>query len=137
MATIEPKAMPPAVRVPGLLAVREYVGQAEDAAVMLLEIRAYSEGCLLEFVVASRGAVDGSPRFDVDITEPAETERIVSGLDDPVSGGTRLWISPLPPTAPFVLVTNWPELGIDGQRSTLDGGAIRQAAWESFPLLPA
>jgi hypothetical protein len=150
VGVIEPQPAPPRTRVPGILAVRQYVGYAKDAAVTLLEIRAFSQGCLLEFVTAVRGPGPdgGSPRFAIDFgpgaTETrrwpvgtAETRRVVSPFQDPVSGAPRLWISPLPPAEGFTLVTDWPEHGIVGVRTPIDGAAVRLAAWESFPCLPA
>jgi hypothetical protein len=141
VAVIQPQPAPPSTRVPGIVAVREYVGYAEDAAVILLEIRAFSQGCLLEFVAAVRGAGRdvAPPRFAVDFgrAATAEAPRVVCPFQDPVSGWPRLWISPLPPAEGFTLVTDWPEHGIVGERTRLDGEAVRLAAWDSFPSLPA
>ncbi|HEY4004065.1 MAG TPA: hypothetical protein VGM60_02600 [Pseudonocardia sp.] len=138
--TIEAQPKPPATRIPGLLAIRQYVGHAPDAAVMLLELRAYSQGCLLEFVSVCRApsGEHGTPRFDVHLADGtvAGTGRTVCRLDDPISLAARLWISPLPPVEGFTLITDWPEQGIVAQRSKLDGGSIREAAWDSFPCLP-
>jgi len=141
VGVIQPQPAPPQTRVPGILALRQYVGYAENAAVILLEIRAFSQGCLLEFVSAVRGAGGdvAPPRFAVDFgrAATAEAPRVVCPFQDPVSGAPRLWISPLPPAEGFTLVTDWPEYGIVGARTALDGEALRLAAWDSFPCLPA
>ena len=66
MDTADPR-VPPATRVPGIVVVRELVAHAEDAAVMLLEARGYSQGCLLEFMAVGRPASDwASPVLGVD-----------------------------------------------------------------------
>jgi len=141
VVVIEPQPAPPRTRVPGIVTVREYVGHAEDAAVILLEIRAFSQGCLLEFVSAARGASPdaAAPRFTVDFGQAptAEAPRLVRPLSDEASGAPRLWISPLPPVEGFTLVTDWPEYGIVGQRARVGGENLRLAAWDSFPCLPA
>jgi hypothetical protein len=48
-----------------------------------------------------------------------------------------LWITPLPPAEGFAVVTDWPEYRIENQRGYVECEAIRVAAWESFPCLPA
>ncbi|WP_028933308.1 hypothetical protein [Pseudonocardia spinosispora] len=129
--------MPPAARVPGIVVARRFVGQADDAVVMLLEIRAYSQGCLLDFVATARSVSPAErPRLDADLGDRVAGEYVVRRLDDPLTGAPRLWISPLPPVEGFTLVVEWPGFGIE-QRTPVDGGPIRQAAWESFPALPA
>jgi hypothetical protein len=149
---------PPSTRVPGIVVLREPVAQAHDAAVMLLEARGYSQGFLLEFMAVARRARDGgSPVLGVDFGsgvlrpggEPtaADRGRAVHRLPDEVEesrGGSaalgikaRLWITPLPPAEGFTVVIHWPGYGIDGQRGHVGGEAIRVAAWESFPCLPA
>jgi hypothetical protein len=139
------------------------MAQAEDAAVMLLEARGYSQGFLLEFMVVARAAsadgspVLGSPVLGVDFgcgvllpgaePSPADRGRAVHRLEDEAddaggAGGVqglraRLWITPLPPAEGFTVVTDWPETRIEGQRGYVGGEAIRVAAWDSFPCLPA
>lgn len=135
--------------------VRELVAHTDDAAVMLLEARGYSQGCLLEFVAVGRPAsAGGSPVLGVDFGTgvllpamepgPADRGRSVHRLpdeSDDVAGSrglrARLWITPLPPAEGFAVVTDWPEHRIEGQRGYVGGEAIRIAAWDSFPCLPA
>ncbi|HEY1974074.1 MAG TPA: hypothetical protein VGH89_39415 [Pseudonocardia sp.] len=116
--------------MPGIVPMRRYVATGPAAAVMLLEVRAYSQGCLLEFVVAARPPATDQPVFTVECADGAN--RVVRALD-----GHRLWISPLPPVTGFTLVTAWAERGISDQRTALPGDTVRQAAWDSFPCLPA
>jgi hypothetical protein len=127
---IEAHQLPPRDRVPGIVPVRQYVATGPAAAVMLLEMRAYSQGCLLEFMVAARPPGSDQPVFGVECADGSG--RVVRPLD-----GHRLWISPLPPVSGFTLVTDWAERGITGERTTLPGDTVRQAAWDSFPCLPA
>lgn len=161
MNTPEPQ-VPPSTRVPGVVVVRELMAQAEDAAVMLLEARGYSQGFLLEFMVVGRPAsAGGSPVLGVDFGSgvllpggepaPADRGRAVHRLpddNDDTDGAAvstrgargrraRLWITPLPPAEGFTVVTDWPEHSIEGQRAYVAGEAIRVAAWDSFPCLPA
>ena len=150
------------------------MAQTEDAAVMLLEVRGYSQGFLLDFMVVGRPASAGgslvlgspvlsSPVLGVDFgsgvllpgAEPslADRGRAVHRLADETdaadvaatAGATgrtrglraRLWITPLPPAEGFTVVTDWPEHRVEGQRGYVGGEAIRVAAWDSFPCLPA
>jgi len=136
------------------------MAQAEDAAVMLLEARGYSQGCLLEFMAVCRRAVGTPPVLGIDFgsgvlwpgAEPAPPDRgrAVSRLPDEVDPAdragapagarglrVRLWVTPLPPGEGFTVVTDWPEYLIEAQRGRVGGEAIRVAAWESFPCLPA
>lgn len=156
MDTADP-GLPPPTRVPGIVVMRELVANAEDAAVMLLEARGYSQGCLLEFMAVGRRAVDGgSPVLAVDFgsgvllpgarPSPPDRGRAVHRLADESQPGdaatarglrARLWITPLPPGEGFTVVTDWPEYRIEGQRGHVGGEAIRVAAWDSFPCLPA
>lgn len=161
MDTADPQ-VPPSTRVPGVVVVRELMAQAEDAAVMLLEARGYSQGFLLEFMVVGRPAsAGGSPVLGVDFGSgvllpgaepaPADRGRAVHRLPDDTDDtdgaavGTRgargrrarLWITPLPPAEGFTVVTDWAEHRIEGQRAHVAGEAIRIAAWDSFPCLPA
>jgi hypothetical protein len=138
--------------------LRELVAHTEDAAVMLLEVRGYSQGCLLEFIAVGRPASTGeSPVLAVDFGSgvllpgmeppPPDRGRAVHRLADEAddaddTGGARglrarLWITPLPPSEGFTVVTDWPRYRIEGQRGYVGGEAIRVAAWESFPCLPA
>ncbi len=163
--SVEQSAGPPPGRVPGLVALRQYVAQAEHAVVMLLEARAYSQGCLLEFLAVCRppgsaSAPGGaSPSFRFDLGDgvllgdrepvPAGHPRSLRRLDDRetstpdgrqsgvVGHGPRLWLAPLPPVEGFTVLTDWPEFGIVCEPARIDGQAIRQAAWDSFPALPA
>ncbi|MEW2518094.1 hypothetical protein [Actinacidiphila alni] len=48
----------------------------------------------------------------------------------------NLWIAPLPPDGPVLLVGSWPEAGVDEQRAELDGTAIRAAAVRAVELWP-
>ena len=125
--------------MPGIVASRQYVAQAADAAVILLEVRAYSQGCLLEFLAVTRSPSDAasSPYLDLDFGTRLAEHPIVKRLDEPTPGTPRLWISPLPPVEGFNLVTNWTEHNILDQVARIDGSTIRQAAWDSFPGLPA
>lgn len=160
MDTADPR-LPPATRVPGIVVVRELVAHAEDAAVMLLEARGYSQGCLLEFMAVGRrsgrgGQGGGSPVLGVDFgsgallpgerPSVADRGRAVYRLADECEPGdgastrglrVRLWVTPLPPGEGFTVVTDWPEHRIEGQRGHVGGDAIRIAAWDSFPCLPA
>ena len=47
----------------------------------------------------------------------------------------RVWMSPLPPATPVIVVCRWPELGINETAVTLDGAAIAagHAAIELWP----
>jgi hypothetical protein len=151
--------IPPPARVPGIVPLREYVAAGDGAAIMLLEIRAYSQGCLAEFVALAR-CPDGRARESARIPPEmsvviagetmsggdvsADGQRAVHRLDPPPEVTERLvrhtvllWITPLPPVEPSAVRLDWPALGIHDASTVLDGQAIRQAAWDSFPLLPA
>lgn len=159
--------------MPGIVAAREYLAAAPNAAVMLLEAHAYSQGCLLELVSVARAAgpepldAGPGPRVAVDVggavLDPsaggrllgtgrltwraaprAAGDSIVRRLDEEpartarqVRHTTHLWISPLPPVEGFLLTVAWPEHGIVETTVKLPGDAIRQAAWDSYPMLPA
>lgn len=134
---------PPLARIPGIVPARQHLGQAEDASVMLLEVRAYSQGCLLDVlaVARGRGPEDAVDPLTVRAELPAEPYGVWT-VDERTDTGPRvhrvaqwIWISPLPPIEGFVVVTDWPAYGIAGQRARMDGEAIRQAAWDSFPAL--
>lgn len=167
---VKPVPAPPPARIPGVVAVREYLATAPHAAVLLLQARAYSQGCLLDFVAVARAGgaeplePSPGPTFSVgleDATLPAEervlvtgrltwrgaarddTDTIVRRLDEPPISTPRLerhtprlWISPLPPVDGFTLTIAWPEHGIDATTVELPGDTIRQAAWDSYPILP-
>jgi hypothetical protein len=142
---------PPPDRIPGVAVLRELVAQAPDAAVLLLEARGYSQGCLLEFAAVARPAAGaGSPVLGVDFgagVHPLEgwhAERAVRRLPDEVAATdrstgirVRLWLAPLPPAEGVDLVVDWPERGIHGQRWRFATDGARYAAFESFPCLPA
>jgi hypothetical protein len=144
--------------VPGIVVLRELVASADDAAVVLLEARGYSQGCLLEFMAVGRpGSLGGSPVLGVDFgsgvllpgSQPGRRDRGRAVHRLPDEGGdphgsratcgvrARLWITPLPPAEGFSVVTDWPEHRIEGQRGYVGSEAIRVAAFESFPCLPA
>lgn len=152
--------LPPSTRVPGIVVLREVVASAGDAAVMLLEARGFSQGCLLEFMAVARpGPVGSSPVLGVDFgsgvllpcAEAAAPDRgravhrladeggSAAPADSEAAGGVRarLWVTPLPPAEGFTVVSDWPEYGIERQRAYVSSEAIRIAAWESFPCLPA
>lgn len=137
-----------------MVVLRELVAHAENASVLLLEARGYSQGCLLEFLAVGRPAAgDDRPVLGLDFGSgvlhpgpagPAGAGRALHRLTDEVAAlaGTvghriRLWVTPLPPAEGFVVVTDWPARGIRGQRADVYGEAIRVAAWDSFPCLPA
>jgi hypothetical protein len=154
-----PTEGPPPTRIPGIVVLRELVAQAEDAAVMLLEARGYSQGCLLEFLAVARPAQSAGspvigPVIGIDFGsgvhvpgQPADGRdpgRAVHRLPDEPgelagSVGTRirLWVAPLPPAEGVTVVTEWPERDIRAQRQFIGTEGIRVAAWESFPCLPA
>lgn len=141
---------PPPGRIPGIVVIREPVAQAPDAAVLLLEARGYSQGCLLEFAAVARpGDGAGSPVLGVDFgsgPHPLEGERggrTVRRLPDEIGemAGTagiraRLWLAPLPPAEGVELIVDWPEQGIRDRRWSMATDGARAAAWESFPCLP-
>jgi hypothetical protein len=151
--------IPPPGRVPGIVPLREYVAVSERAAIMLIELRAYSQGCLVEFAAAARCpdaatrqrartppmvsvVLDGERLGGGDTS--ADGQRMVHRLDSPLVVTERLlrhtvllWITPLPPVEPSALRLDWPAVDIHDASTILDGQAIRQAAWESFPLVPA
>jgi hypothetical protein len=151
--------IPPPGRIPGILPLREYVATTEHAAMMLLEVRAYSQGCLVEIAALVRhtGAADeGWDRTPPDVAvvlagetlsggdTSADRQRAVHRLDPPpvitervLRHTVALWITPLPPVEAVTMRLDWPAHGIHGATAVLDGGSIRQAAWESFPFLPA
>lgn len=102
-----------------------------------------------------RGERDGRLRFGVDLGDAGRAATDVwrgSHRDEPDapvlqeqgggSGGGRgeynlnrnLWLWPLPPAAPFDLVVEWQDEGIEETRVTLDGAAIVEAAADSGPL---
>jgi len=148
---------PPPERIPGIVVVRELVAQAPDAAVMLIEARSYSQGCLVELAAVARPATGaGSPVVGVDFgagMHPLDgwhADRAVRRLPDEtgatggadgIAGTTgirvRLWMAPLPPVEGVHLVIDWPERGIHAQRWFWAADGARYAAWESFPCLPA
>jgi hypothetical protein len=155
----EDNPVPPPGRVPGIVAAREYVATSEQAAIMLLEMRAYSQGCLVEFTALARRAAKAGESGE--LTPPsvsvvlagetlaggdtsADGQRAVHRLDPSpvvterlVRHTVLLWITPLPPVEPSILQLDWPAYDIRGASAFLDGQAIRHAAWDSFPLLPA
>lgn len=138
-----------------MVVLRELVAHAENASVLLLEARGYSQGCLLEFLAVGRPAAgDDRPVLGLDFgsevlhpdrpAAPADAGRALYRLTDEVAvlaGAVgrriRLWVTPLPPAEGFVVATDWPARGIRGQRADVAGEAIRVAAWNSFPCLPA
>lgn len=58
------------------------------------------------------------------------------GGDRTVSMAHSLWVWPLPPAEPFDLVFQWPAMGIELQRVTIDGAAITAASESAGPLFP-
>lgn len=154
--TADPR-LPPPTRVPGVVVVREFVAHTENAAVMLLEAHGYSQGFLLDFMAVGRpGSAGGSPVLGIDFgsgvllpgddPSPPDGGRAVHRLAEEEAKGVdrgarglrvRLWVTPLPPAEGFTVVTDWPRYRIVGQRGHVGGEAIRIAAWESFPCLPA
>jgi hypothetical protein len=127
---------------------------------MLLEVRAYSQGCLVEFVAVARrsGPTTGEwertpPRVAVELAgevlsgshdASADGQRAVHRLDPAPVVTERvlrhtvaLWMTPLPPLEGATVLLDWEAHGIHGATARLDCGAIRQAAWDSFPCLPA
>ncbi|GAB2511747.1 hypothetical protein GCM10027064_06570 [Microbacterium petrolearium] len=50
------------------------------------------------------------------------------------SASDDLWLWPLPPAGPIVLVTQWPALGIEETRVNLDAASVREAAAHARPF---
>lgn len=58
------------------------------------------------------------------------------GSGSTYSSSDHLWLWPLPPAGPIELVVQWPSLGIDETRMTVDGGALADLAAQARPYWP-
>jgi len=73
---------------------------------------------------------------------PTESQRhVLSRLGGGGGGGGRtysltdgLWLWPLPPAGPIVLVVQWPAVGIGEHRVTIDAAQIDALAEQAHPL---
>lgn len=52
------------------------------------------------------------------------------------SSADQLWLWPLPPSGPIELVMQWPALGIDETRVTVDVGSVAELAARARPFWP-
>lgn len=55
------------------------------------------------------------------------------GSGSTYSSSDHLWLWPLPPDGPVELVMQWPSLGIEETRMTVDGGALAELAARARP----
>jgi hypothetical protein len=139
--------------------MQQVVGQSAQAVIVLVEIRAYAQSCLLELDIAAKTVIDRVARGTLSIrvefadgrsaamgdhvlvprTQPEAPSFIsTEGAGFHVGTGTlrlrdKLWLWPLPPAEPFQLVAEWPDLGIPRSPLTIDGSAVRAAAEGAVP----
>jgi hypothetical protein len=131
------------------------------AIIVLIEIRAFATGCVLEFDLVTRQRTmlaSGGPRIGVQL---ADGRKAVNGdhvlvpetapeppilrlrrrrfhIDDSYASlREQLWLWPLPPAEPFDLVVAWPGAGIPEVRTELDGADIVAAAESALPYWPS